>query len=68
SKINSLYEKIDKLENADLERLKFLKELHKNVSGGPNTLIRFGIFKLFITYFLPLVPVLPMLITYFLKQ
>ena len=68
SKINSLYEKIDKLENADLERLKFLKELHKNVSGGPNTMIRFGILKLFIAYFMPLVSVLPMLITYILKQ
>jgi hypothetical protein len=68
SKTNRLYEKIDKLENADLERLKFLKELHKNVSGGSNTMISFCIFKLFITYLLPLIPVLPMLITYFLKQ
>lgn len=67
SKINSLYEKIDKLQNADLERLKFLKELHKNVSGGPNTMLRFCILELFITYFIPLVPVLLMLITYFLK-
>ena len=69
SKINSLYEKIDKLQNADLERFKFLKELHKNVSESSNTMISFGRLGLFINYSIPLlVTVLSAMIANFFKQ
>ncbi len=43
-----LYEEPDELENADIERLKHLMELHEAVSRAPNTMISFSGLRAFI--------------------
>ncbi|NQT79227.1 MAG: hypothetical protein HQ555_02390 [Candidatus Aminicenantes bacterium] len=45
---NSIYKKIDKLGNSDLERLKYLMELHENIRKSPNTVISFSGLQFFI--------------------
>ena len=69
SESNSLYEKIDDLQNADLERFMLLMGLHKNVSEGSNTMISFGRLGLFINFsMLLIVGVLSTMIANFFMQ
>ena len=69
SESNSLYEKIDDLQNADLERFMLLMGLHKNVSEGSNTMISVGKLGLFFNFFmLLLVGVLSTMIANFFMQ